>query len=81
MMVSASSSSSELPQNKAVVQNMIISFMEDLLNLTTPNSDYALMAGDISIATGVISQLVTFTQDHRESKVSGEDEIKVSCDQ
>ena len=78
MMLDASSSSSELPKNQAVVQNMVISLMGDLVNVTTPHKEHAVMAGDITIATDIISQLVNFTRVHRRGKASGDEEIQVS---
>lgn len=55
----------------------ILTGLLKLLNLTTPNEDYAIMAGDLVVSTEILELVVDYVTRKNQDSAHSETEIKV----
>ena len=71
MNFSASLETVEKPENE------FLSVLRNLLNLTVPNEDFAIMAGDLGTSTEILQLMVRYIKEKKDDQAHSEDEIKV----
>lgn len=63
--------------NKENVERNIITSLENLFNLSTPNEDYAMMAGDVAISAEILEFIVDYITKENEDDAHNLSEVKV----
>ncbi|XP_015776849.1 PREDICTED: uncharacterized protein LOC107354869 isoform X2 [Acropora digitifera] len=58
--------------------NAFITGLQRLLNLTTPNAEFAVMAGDLATSTEILELVVEYLKAKKEDRAHNESEVKVS---
>ena len=66
-----------IENNKDKTEKDILTGLKDLLNLTTPNETYAILAGDLVTSTEILKLVVDYTTRAREDSVRTIEEVKV----
>ncbi|XP_068695146.1 uncharacterized protein [Montipora foliosa] len=57
-------------------ENEFLSVLRNLLNLTVPNEDFAIMAGDLGTSTEILQLMVRYIKDKKDDQAHSENEIK-----
>lgn len=63
--------------NKENVERNIITSLGNLFNLSTPNEDYAMMAGDVTISAEILEFIVDYITKENEDDAHSLSEVKV----
>lgn len=58
--------------------NAFFTELQHLLNLTTPNADFAIMAGDLDTSTEILQLVVGYLKEKKDDRAHSEREVKVS---
>ena len=58
-------------------ENDILTSLQTLLNLTTPNEDYGTMAGDLAVSTEILELLVDYITRKKQDSAHSEMEVEV----
>lgn len=58
-------------------ENDILTSLQTLLNLTTPNEDYGTMAGDLAVSTEILELLVDYITRTKQDSAHNEMEVEV----
>ena len=66
-----------IENNKDKTEKDILTGLKDLLNLTTPNETYAILAGDLVTSTEILKLVVDYTTRASEDSVRTIEEVKV----
>lgn len=57
-------------------ENDILTSLQTLLNLTTPNEDYGTMAGDLAVSTEILELLVDYITRTKQDSAHNEMEVE-----
>ena len=63
--------------NKENVEMNIITSLENLFNLSTPNEDFAMMAGDVAISAEILEFIVNHITKENQDDAHSSSEVKV----
>ena len=63
--------------NKENVKRNILASLENLFNLSTPNEDYAIMAGDVAISSEILEFIVDYITKENQDEAHSSTEVKV----
>ena len=63
--------------NKENVKRNILASLENLFNLSTPNEDYAVMAGDVAISAEILEFIVDYITKENQDEAHSSTEVKV----
>ena len=63
--------------NKATFEQDVLTALGSLINMTSPNEDYALMAGDVITCTEILELLVDYIATENEDTAHSETEAEV----
>ena len=66
-----------IENNKDKTEKDILTGLKDLLNLTTPNETYAILAGDLVTSTEILKLVVDYTTRASKDSVRTIEEVKV----
>lgn len=62
--------------NKENVKRNILTSLENLFNLSTPNEDYAVMAGDVAISAEILEFIVDYITKENQDEAHSSTEVK-----
>ena len=63
--------------NKENVERNILTSLENLFNLSTPNEDYAMMAGDVAISAEILQFIIDYITKENQDDAHSSTEVKV----
>lgn len=63
--------------NKENVKRNILASLDNLFNLSTPNEDYAVMAGDVAISAEILEFIVDYITKENQDEAHSSTEVKV----
>lgn len=65
--------------NNENAERNILTSLENLFNLSTPNEDFAMMAGDVAISAEILEFIVDYITKENQDDAHSSTEVKVTC--